>query len=77
MLAAATGVSRVRSGRHFPSDVLAGAALGTLSAGIVDSLHFGGEVKGEGISRRRSASGDVGVEIGPDGRPCVALTIHF
>lgn len=77
VLAAATGFSRVAAGRHFPSDVLAGAALGSLSAGIVDSLHFGGELKGEGISRRRSASGDVGVEIGPDGRPVVALTIHF
>jgi len=76
-LAAATGVSRVASGRHFPSDVFAGAAIGALSAGIVDSLHFGGEEKGEGISRRRSASGDIGVEIGPDGRPLLALTIHF
>jgi membrane-associated phospholipid phosphatase len=76
-LAVATGVARVESRRHFPSDVFAGAAIGALSAGVVDSLHFGGDAEGEGISRRRSASAEVGLDIGPDGRPGVALTIRF
>jgi hypothetical protein len=39
-IAAAVGYSRVESGRHFTSDVLAGAAIGTLVAGVVDSLHW-------------------------------------
>ena len=77
VLAVATGVSRVEARRHFPSDVLVGAAVGALRAGIVDSLHVGGERRGEGISRRLSASGDVGIGSGPDGRPAVVLTIHF
>jgi hypothetical protein len=47
-VAAATAFSRVESGRHYPSDVLAGAAIGVLSAGIIDSLHFGG-TGGKGI----------------------------
>lgn len=41
-LAAFTAFERVEAGRHFPSDVLAGAAIGTLSAGILDTLHWGG-----------------------------------
>ncbi len=76
-LAAATAVSRVEARRHFPSDVLAGAALGVASAGIVDALHFGGEEKGEGISRRRAAGGEVGLDVGADGRVAVAFTLHF
>jgi membrane-associated phospholipid phosphatase len=32
LLAAATGVFRVLSGNHFPTDVLAGAAVGSLTA---------------------------------------------
>ncbi len=40
-VAAAVAYSRVEAGRHYPSDVLAGAAIGVLCAGIVDSLHFG------------------------------------
>jgi membrane-associated phospholipid phosphatase len=76
-LAAATVVSRVEARRHFPSDVLAGAALGVASAGIVDALHFGGEEKGEGISHRRAAGGAVGFEVGSDGRLAVALTLQF
>jgi len=76
-LAVATGVARVESRRHFPSDVFAGAAIGALSAGIVDSLHFGGDAGGEGISRRRAASVEFGPDVGSDGRPVVALTVHF
>jgi membrane-associated phospholipid phosphatase len=45
-LAAFTGFERVESGRHFPSDVLAGAAIGTLMAGIVDAMHWGRGGKG-------------------------------
>ena len=40
-LAGFTAFERVEAGRHYPSDVLAGAAIGCLSAGIVDSLHWG------------------------------------
>jgi membrane-associated phospholipid phosphatase len=51
-LAAFTGFERVEAGRHFPSDVLAGAAIGTLSAGLFDALHWGVGSGGEGIARR-------------------------
>jgi hypothetical protein len=76
-IAAATAVSRVKSKRHFPSDVLAGAALGVLCGGLVDSLHFGGEANGHGISRNRGVNGDLGFDIGPEGGPVVALTVRF
>jgi membrane-associated phospholipid phosphatase len=49
-LAAFTAFERVESGRHHASDVLAGAAIGTLSAGIFDSLHWGSGEQG-GIAR--------------------------
>jgi membrane-associated phospholipid phosphatase len=49
-LAALTGFSRIEAGRHFPSDVLAGAALGTLCAGALDALHFGTGREGKGIA---------------------------
>jgi len=34
------GVLRVTSGRHFPSDIVVGAALGTLTAGVVHEVRF-------------------------------------
>jgi membrane-associated phospholipid phosphatase len=34
------GVLRVTSGRHFPSDIVVGAALGTLTAGLVHEIRF-------------------------------------
>jgi membrane-associated phospholipid phosphatase len=40
-LAGLVAWSRVDADRHYASDVLAGAALGCLVAGVVDSLHFG------------------------------------
>lgn len=40
-VATLTGLSRIEAGKHFPTDVLAGAAIGTLIAGLVDALHFG------------------------------------
>jgi membrane-associated phospholipid phosphatase len=49
-LAAITAFSRVAEGKRYPSDVLAGAAIGTLSAGVFDSLHWGNGTSG-GISR--------------------------
>jgi membrane-associated phospholipid phosphatase len=49
-LAAFTGFERVEEGRHYPSDVLAGAAIGTVSAGIFDALHWGSGAEG-GIAR--------------------------
>ena len=42
--ASATGVLRVASGNHFPSDVISGAAIGALSGFLVPylhTLHFG------------------------------------
>jgi membrane-associated phospholipid phosphatase len=54
-LAAATAFSRVEAGRHFPSDVLAGAALGVLCAGVVDALHFAGPDSGAGGGGSRAA----------------------
>jgi hypothetical protein len=77
VVAAATAVSRVEARRHFPSDVLGGAALGTLTAGVVDSLHFGGDATDGGISRRRGVSADVGIDAGRDRRPVVFLALRF
>jgi len=56
-LAAFTAFERVESGRHFPSDVLAGATIGTLSAGIIDALHWGRAPGEGGISTRSFACG--------------------
>jgi len=50
-LAAFTAFERVEEGHHFPSDVLAGAAIGTLSASIFDYLHWGKGPQGGGIAR--------------------------
>jgi membrane-associated phospholipid phosphatase len=50
-LAGFTAFERVEAGRHYPSDVLAGAAIGALSAGILDSLHWGAG-PGRGIARQ-------------------------
>jgi len=44
------GYARVSAARHYPSDVLAGASIGILSARIFDSLHWGVDGKG-GIAR--------------------------
>jgi hypothetical protein len=49
-LAALTAYGRVSSARHYPSDVLAGAAIGILTARIFDGLHWGVDEKG-GIAR--------------------------
>jgi membrane-associated phospholipid phosphatase len=54
-LAAFTAFERVESGRHYPSDILAGAAIGTLSAGILDALHWGGAPGKGGIADRTFA----------------------
>jgi membrane-associated phospholipid phosphatase len=56
-LAAFTAFERVESGRHFPSDIFAGAAIGTLSAGIIDVLHWGRAPGEGGISTRSFAYG--------------------
>jgi membrane-associated phospholipid phosphatase len=42
MLAGATSNLRVRAGKHFYSDVLAGAAIGAGVGWLVPALHFGG-----------------------------------
>ncbi len=38
--AAGVGVLRVAAAKHFPSDVVVGAAVGTLSAVIVHEIRF-------------------------------------
>jgi membrane-associated phospholipid phosphatase len=50
-LAAFTAFERVEAGRHYPSDIFAGAAIGSLSSGIFDSLHWGSG-EGRGIARQ-------------------------
>ena len=49
-LAAMTGYSRMEARRHYPSDVLAGAAIGILSAEILDHLHWGNGRESHGIA---------------------------
>jgi membrane-associated phospholipid phosphatase len=46
-----TGFERIEEGRHYPSDVLAGAAIGTLFASVFDHLHWGTGPGGGGIAR--------------------------
>jgi len=70
-LAAFTAFERVEEGRHFPSDILAGAAIGTLSAGIFDSLHWG--KGGEGGIARPSMK----VALDMDGLRSGALSLTF
>jgi membrane-associated phospholipid phosphatase len=48
-IAVVTGLSRIETGDHFPSDVLAGAAIGVLTAEIIDALHWGTGREGVGI----------------------------
>ncbi|HLY74429.1 MAG TPA: phosphatase PAP2 family protein [Planctomycetota bacterium] len=50
-LAAFTAFQRVEEGHHYPSDILAGAAIGVLSASIFDSLHWGSGPGDGGIAR--------------------------
>jgi PAP2 superfamily protein len=68
--------ARVRRGSHFPSDVLAGAALGAFDAGVIDALHFGTGRGGHGISGR-GPDVSVGLEVDPGGGVLGALTIRF
>jgi len=63
-LAAFTAFERVESGRHFPSDVLAGAAIGTLSAGIFDALHWGGKPGKGGIALDVQDLHSVAIQVG-------------
>jgi hypothetical protein len=49
-LAALTGYSRMDAQRHYPSDVLAGAAIGILSAQLLDHLHWGNGRESHGIA---------------------------
>jgi membrane-associated phospholipid phosphatase len=58
-LAGLTGYSRMEARRHYPSDVLAGAAIGILSAQVLDHLHWGNGRQSHGIA------GGVRLEIEP------------
>lgn len=73
-LAALAALSRLDAGRHFPADVLAGAAIGTAVGGIVDALHFGDGSRGRGISPGRPW-----IEVGPtvDGGMAVSLSVDI
>ena len=74
-LAAATAYSRVESGKHFPSDVLAGAALGMVTASVIDALHFG---RGTDPAHRGIAAPAVSVEpVEGEGGFLVGLTWRF
>lgn len=50
-LAAFAAFERVEEGHHYPSDVLAGAAIGALSASIFNRLHWGAGPTSPGIAR--------------------------
>ncbi len=71
-LAAVTGYSRIESGRHFPSDVLAGAAIGILSAQILDHLHWGNGRESHGI-----AGGGMRLELEPLGDRGAMVGLSF
>jgi len=43
--AAWVGINRIETGRHFPSDVTAGAALGILTTNLVWNAHYGDAAK--------------------------------
>jgi membrane-associated phospholipid phosphatase len=70
------GLSRVQGSRHFPSDVLAGAAVGSLCAGVVDALHFGTGREGRGIASR-APDVQLGLDEFRRGRVGVVATIRF
>jgi len=50
-LAAFTAFERVEEGHHYPSDILASAAIGTFFASVFDSLHWGSGPGDGGIAR--------------------------
>ena len=50
-LAAFTSFERVEEGHHYPSDILASAAIGTFFASVFDSLHWGTGPGDGGIAR--------------------------
>lgn len=47
-VASATGVLRYMAGKHFPTDILVGAAVGTLTGWLVPELHEVNPVRAEG-----------------------------
>jgi hypothetical protein len=71
-----TGFSRIESGRHFTSDVLAGAALGTAVAIAVDSIHFGDGSPGSGICGCAWLP-ELGCGTDDEGRPALWVSLRF
>lgn len=71
-LAGLTGYSRIESRQHYPSDVLAGAAIGILSAQVLDALHWGRGKDAHGI-----AGGGLKLEIEPLGDRGAMVGLSF
>ena len=77
-LAGLTAYSRVEAGRHYPSDVLAGAAIGILTVGILDALHWGNGGAGRGIARTNGGPHfDLAVDLGEEKRVELGITLGF
>ena len=71
-LAGLTGYSRIESKAHYPSDVLAGAAIGILTAGVLDALHWGNGRETHGI-----ADGGLRLELEPLGDRGALVGLSF
>jgi hypothetical protein len=63
------GYSRIRDKKHYLSDVLAGAAVGTIIGNIIYDLHFENE--------NQSTTSALQFSFNPAVHPTVGLTYHF
>jgi len=62
--ASITGYLRYRAGKHFPTDIIAGAAIGSLTGWMVPALH-------------RRGSGDISVSVIPGEQNSFAVIMSF